>query len=205
METDKNLDQAIQQDTGTEAPKGENQSNDLESRLAELEKRYKSEISGLNRKISDTEKEKQALDKKVRESELEKLSDKERAEEEIRIAKENIAELKKTEMEFITKDRLNNLGLSKESVSKLIEIVKGNDESEIDKIVEILGSVINAESEIRKEKTINQALGGTAPKIGLTTNANSLQTYYDNAKSKGDTALMVSIKRQAGNEGINII
>lgn len=196
METDKNLDQVETQET--ETPKDESQSNDLETRLAAIEKQAKLEIAGLNKRNSE-------LEKKVRESELEKLTTKERAEAELKIQEERIAELKKTEMEFITKDRLNNLGLSKESVLKLTEIIKGSDESEIDKIVEILGSVINAESEIRKEKTINKALGGTPPKAGTTTDANSLQTYYDDAKSKGDTAMMVSIKRQAGKDGINII
>jgi len=200
MESDKNLDQVATQDTETakETPKDEGQSNDLETRLAAIEKQAKLEIAGLNKRNSE-------LEKKVRESELEKLSTKERAEAELKIQEERIAELKKTEMEFITKDRLNNLGLSKESVSKLTDIIKGNDESEIDKMVEIIGSVINAESEIRKEKTINQALGGTPPKAGTTSDLNSLQTYYDNAKSKGDTSMMVSIKRQAAKDGINLI
>lgn len=155
MEDNKTLDQATSQGTETK-PQGEGQANDLEARLAEIEKKYKSEIAGLNRKVSETEK-------KARELELEKLSEEEKLKKILEDQKNEIAQNEKIKRDLLIGNKLLSAGLQPEKYAKR---VIGMTEDEIENDILELKNLLKSDAELLAEKKINEKLSGKTPEAG---------------------------------------
>ena len=121
----------------------------------------KKEIAGLNRKNSEYEKAIQA-------KELEKLSEKERAEAELEIKKKEKEQLD-NEIKNLSRSRVVDKVLFENNIPPdFANRIKGETEEEIIKDVKSLNDYINKIVEERKTKEINTALGGRAPIAGNT-------------------------------------
>lgn len=133
---------------------------DHEKALQELEI-SKKEIAGLNRKNSEYEKTIQA-------KELEKLSEKERAEKELEIKRKEKEQLD-NEIKNLSRSRVVDKVLFENNIPPdFADRIKGETEEEIIKDVKALNDYINKIVEERKTKEINTALGGRAPVAGNT-------------------------------------
>jgi len=155
MEDIKTPDQAATQDT--EQPKDGSQSNEFELKLAEMEKRLRSEISGLNKKNSE-------LEKKARELELEKMSEEEAAAQKIKDAESRIQELSKQERDLSISLKLVDAGLPKEWAKR----VSGTTEEEIVADIKELKEFAEGLALKISDAKIKSALGGKAPEGGST-------------------------------------
>lgn len=121
----------------------------------------KKEIAGLNRKNSEYEKAIQA-------KELEKLSEKERAEAELEIKRKEKEQLD-NEIKNLSRSRVVDKVLFENNIPPdFADRIKGETEEEIIKDVKSLNDYINKLVEERKTKEINAALGGRAPVAGDT-------------------------------------
>ena len=121
----------------------------------------KKEIAGLNRKNSEYEKAIQA-------KELEKLSEKERAEAELEIKRKEKEQLD-NEIKNLSRSRVVDKVLFENNIPPdFADRIKGETEEEIIKDVKALNDYINKLVEERKTKEINAALGGRAPVAGNT-------------------------------------
>ena len=121
----------------------------------------KKEIAGLNRKNSEYEKAIQA-------KELEKLSEKERAEAELEIKRKEKEQLD-NEIKNLSRSRVVDKVLFENNIPPdFANRIKGETEEEIIKDVKALNDYINKIVEERKTKEINTALGGRAPVAGNT-------------------------------------
>ena len=121
----------------------------------------KKEIAGLNRKNSEYEKAIQA-------KELEKLSEKERAEAELEIKRKEKEQLD-NEIKNLSRSRVVDKVLFENNIPPdFADRINGETEEEITKDVKALNDYINKLVEERKTKEINAALGGRAPVAGNT-------------------------------------
>lgn len=167
---------------------------DIEAKLTE---KFKADINGLNRKVSEVTKERDELKKKTmtedeqREAERRELAERaERAE-----AEKN--EILKTQMK---KDCLANEGLPVE----FAKFISGEEETDIKNSVDELSKYIKDSANKLKEEDINRRLSGKAPVAGSSPDVSDLQSAYNEAKKKGDTASMIAIKRRGKTEGVTI-
>jgi len=139
---------------------------DHEKALQELEI-SKKEIAGLNRKNSEYEKAIQA-------KELEKLSEKERAEAELEIKRKEKEQLD-NEIKNLSRSRVVDKVLFENNIPPdFADRIKGETEEEIIKDVKMFNDYINKIVEERKTKEINTALGGRAPVAGNTPNGTKM-------------------------------
>lgn len=127
----------------------------------------KKEIAGLNRKNSEYEKAIQA-------KELEKLSEKERAEAELEIKRKEKEQLE-NEIKNLSRSRVVDKVLFENNIPPdFANRIKGETEEEIIKDVKALNDYINKIVEERKTKEINTALGGPPPVAGNTPNGTKM-------------------------------
>lgn len=157
------------QETPAQEPAVEttNQIPDLDAKLAEIEKRWKSEISGLNRRNSE-------LEKALQEKELAALSDKERAAKEIELAK---AEKEKilAETEAIKTDRLKEKAIMDKGLPlDFAQYISAKDESTIAEQADKLAKYITDEAQRLYKAEANKNFGGKAPSGGATPNAKTI-------------------------------
>lgn len=162
--------------------------------IDEAEKRYKAELAGLNRKISE-------LEKANKEKELEKMNETDRAKEEVRLAQierdkylTETVELKKT-------TAVLNEGLSKE----FAQFITGNGDEEISAQIAVFKATVSAEADRLYKAEANKNFGGTKPSGGQPPESNTLQSAYDNAFKTKNFAQQTAILRQAAREGVKII
>lgn len=148
---------AEEQAKATEEQEQVVEENTIEQRMAALEAKYKSEIAGLNRKVSEK-------DEAVKRYEREKMSDTERLEAE---RKEIEAERAKIESERktltnqkITEAELRNAGLSLEFAKR----IHGETEAEIKADVQALKEMFESNVSQVVEKVVNERLAGKSPK-----------------------------------------
>ena len=151
METDKQAkadDQQVQVNEPT---------NELEKRLEKLESQYKSEIAGLNRKISEK-------DEALKRFEREKMTEAERIEaerkeietERARISAERLA----LTNQKIIESELRSAGLPLEFAKR----IQGQNESDIKSDVLALKDLFQTSVTQVVEKTVNERLSGKPPK-----------------------------------------
>lgn len=160
---------------------------------AELEERKK-EISGLNRKISEDEKV-------IKQKELEKLSEQDRAKAELEMIRQ---EKLKTENEIkeMARGRVIDKALIDAGIPlEFAKRISGQEESEIQADVKAFKDYIDKLVNEKKEQAVNQALAGKAPQAGVPGTV-SLQAMYDEQKKIGNLPQQMAIKRQAQREGI---
>ncbi len=158
-------DQAVEQDKVAEP-------NELEVRIAELENRYKSEIKGLNRRISEREKELKAYER-------EKMSEEEKREAERKELEEARVALERERKSFTTQklieSELQSVGLSLDFAKR----IHGETEDEIKADVQALNELFNSNVTKVAEKTINERLSGKSPKSGEETKNTLTRTEFD--------------------------
>ena len=137
----------------------------IEDRIAEIEKnleaKYKSQIAGLDKKVSEQSK-------KLEEAELAKLDEKTRAAEEIRIAQEERDRIK-NETEALRRERLIEKALIEAGLDpKFSDRIKGKEPEEIAEDVKNFKEFLSGEAKRISEAEINARLGGEKPKSGET-------------------------------------
>jgi len=170
---------------------------DHEKALQELEI-SKKEIAGLNRKNSEYEKAIQA-------KELEKLSEKERAEKELEFLKQE-KEKEQAETERLRRDRIVDKILFDNNIPlEFNERIKGNTQEEILSDVKAFNDFVEKIVVQRVEKTVKEKLGGAAPIGGTVTAPTGIQEQYNKAKAERKHAEMIALVRQAQKDGINLI
>lgn len=129
--------------------------DDIAAKFAEIEKRHKAELAGLNRKVSELEKAKQSI-------ELSKMTEEERAAKEREIFE---ADRKRFDMERAEYRRLSavaNEGLSPE-FAKLISATEPDD---ITAQVKMIKESVAAEAERKAKAEIAEKFGGQKPAGG---------------------------------------
>ena len=173
----------------------------IEERIAEVEARlaekFKTDIAGLNRKVSEVTKERDELKKKTMTDEEVRAAEIEE-ERQLRIAAETKAEA--LERKQIIDVELAGVGLPLE----FAKYISGKEESEIKTNVNELSEYIKDTANKLKEQEINQRLSGKAPVAGSSPDVSDLQASYNEAKKAGNTALMTAIKRKGRSEGVTI-
>lgn len=171
--------------------------NSLDAKLAEIEKRWKSEISGLNRRNSE-------LEKALQEKELSALSEKERAAKEIELAKAEKDRIL-AETEAIKTDRLKEKAIMDKGLPlDFAQYISAKDESAIAEQAEKLSRYITEEAQRLYKAEANKNFGGAAPVGGETPAPATLQSAYDKAVQTKNFAQQSAILRQAAREGIKI-
>lgn len=141
---------------------------DPEAFKAEIEKRFKTEIDGLNRRNS-------LLEKKLEEAEKEKMSEKERAEYDLKKVREEADKARREAQEFqlerIRLARLYEAGLDEKAAA----FVGGGTEEEIQQRVKTLTEFIEARASARVEAEVKKRFdavgrpgGGDKPGGSLT-------------------------------------
>lgn len=131
---------------------------DLKKSTAELEER-KREISGLNKKIS-------ADEQVIKQKELEKLSEQDRAKAELQIV---LDEKTKTEGEIkeLSRSRVIDKALIDAGIPiEFAKRISGQTEDEIKSDVETLKAFIDTITNEKSEKKINERLAGKPPEAG---------------------------------------
>lgn len=123
---------------------------------AEIEQSLKSEIGGLNRKVSEKDKEIKALER-------EKMSDAEKAKSIIDEANAIAAKATKEYQESMIAKHLFSVGLDK---GKFANYIKGETEEEIESAVKVLNETIEARAKELNKSFVDKTLGGEAPKGG---------------------------------------
>jgi len=173
----------------------------IEEQIAEVEARlsdkFKTEISGLNRRNSD-------LEKKLSESEKAKMTDDERIKAELEEAKaEVIAE--RQEKETLLQGKIIDSELSSVGLPlSFAKYIRGEDEPAIKGNVKELNDLIVDTANKLKEADINTRLSGKGPIAGKPSDVTNLQAAYDQAKKSGNDALKLAIKRKATAQGETI-
>lgn len=160
---------------------------------ANLEEKYKTQIAGLDRKVSELSKEKEELA-------LSKMDEKTRAAEEIRLAKEEKQKLM-NETEAIKRERLIDKALFDAGLDpKMSSRISGKDESEITEDVKYFNGLINSQVEKRIEEEVNKRLSGKVPIKGKeVTNGSDrekLIQQYNEAEKNGNAIAMMRLKDQ---------
>lgn len=182
-------------------PKEAEKTTDIDARLKEieanLESKYKSQIAGLDRKVSELTKEKEEI-------ELSKLDDKTRAEEEIKRAQAEkdkiLAETERIKLDRVIDKALFDSGLSSDLASR----IQGNNENEVLKDVKSFKEMLDIQIQAGIEKEINSRLGGKSPDSDKSSAIGDLQALYNAAKKLNKKAEIIAIKRQAARENFNL-
>jgi len=170
---------------------------DHEKALQELET-SKKEIAGLNRKNTEYEKT-------IQTKELEKLSEKERAEAELEIKRKEKEQLD-SEIKNLARSRIVDKTLFDSGMpSDFSDRIKGDNEDEIKADVKKLNEYIDKLVVERVTKQVNEKLGGAAPIGGTVTAPTGIQEQYNKAKAERKHAEMIALVRQAQKDGINLI
>lgn len=138
-------------------PTGEPQkpADDISAKLAEIEKRHKAELAGLNRKVSELEKVKQNL-------ELSKMSEEERAAKEREIFDSERKKFDAERAEYRRLSAVANEGLSPE----FAKLISATDPDEIAAQVKLLKENVTAEAEKKAKAEIAEKFGGAKPAGG---------------------------------------
>lgn len=151
---------------------GKSQDNGIEERLANLEKGYKSEIAGLNRKLSEKDDALKTYQReKMTETERIEAERKELAEERQKIANEK----KALTTQKLVESELRGVGLSLDFAKR----IHGETESEIKADVQALNDLFNSNVNKVVEKTVNERLAGKSPKSTEETKNTITRTEFD--------------------------
>jgi len=170
---------------------------DHEKALQELET-SKKEIAGLNRKNTEYEKT-------IQTKELEKLSEKERAEAELEIKRKEKEQLD-NEIKNLSRSRVVDKVLFENNIPPdFANRIKGETEEEILSDVKAFNDFVEKIVVQRVEKTVKEKLGGAAPIGGTVTAPTGIQEQYNKAKAERKHAEMIALVRQAQKDGINLI
>ena len=125
---------------------------DPEAFKADIEKRFKSELDGLNRRNS-------LLEKKLEEAEKEKMTEKERADYDLKQAKEAVEKARREAQEFqLERTRLEKLfavGLDADASG----FVGGASAEEIEARVKMLNEYIDRRASVRVEAEVKKRFG----------------------------------------------
>ena len=131
--------------------------------IDEAEKKYRAELAGLNRKISE-------LEKANKEKELEKLGETERAIEEARIAQEERDKYIAETVELKKTTAVLNDGLSKD----FAQFITGKNEEEITAQVATFKATVMSEADKLYKAEAAKKLGGRAPAGGQPTDGKTI-------------------------------
>jgi len=146
--------------------------------IDEAEKKYRAELAGLNRKISE-------LEKANKEKELEKLGETERAKEEARIAQEERDKYIAETVELKKTTAVLNEGLSKD----FAQFITGKNDEEITAQVATFKATVMSEADKLYKAEAAKKLGGRAPAGGQTPSGKTMsRADFDAIKSPMEKA-----------------
>lgn len=165
--------------------------------IAKTKESLKSELAGLNRKVSE-------LEKKNSDLEMAKLSDEERMKAEMEAAQSErdrlLAEADALKRSRMVETELNNAGLSIEFAKRII----GTTPEEISADVAALNDFITTQVNEKIENEVSRRLSGAAPQGGGSPEQNDLKSLHAKALKEGRMDTAIAIKRQANNQGIKL-
>ena len=155
-------------------PQQEDRAADLEKRFTELEKRFKAEVSGRDKRISELTKANETL-------ELEKLTEEEKAQKLLENAKQRYEEIERQtaekERQYLIKDELYNAGLPQTFAKR----ITGQTQEEIQSDINELKSFLNQQKEELVKQAVNERLGGNPPQAGNNPQAGEIsRSEFDN-------------------------
>ena len=184
-----NQDQVEVQDQGNtegQAVPQDQQSNDIEKRISELEKRYKAETQGLNKRNSE-------LEKQLKEIEREKMTEAERrkAEESEWLTKQET--LKKETLELERQKSITEALYENELPKEFRGRIAGQTPEEIAEDAKVLKALLQETAQNLADKMIKERLSGSPPKPG---SAVGIDTQIEAAKKAGNIALAVKLRRE---------
>lgn len=191
---DNKQDQALQD----QAPADDQaQAQQAQDQIAEQIKKLQTEIAGLNRKNND-------LAKKLKDAELDKLTEDERVKAELADARKE-----KEQVELEARQFRRQLTIEKsirkynlpESFSSRIQ---GSSDEEIEADAKSIADFLSGEITRRATEDVKVKLSGKPPVGGTTPDVSGFQGQYDAAKKANDAALMIAIQRRAGEAGERI-
>ena len=138
-------------------PTGEPQKpvDDIAAKFAEIEKRHKAELAGLNRKVSELEKAKQSI-------ELSKMTEEERAAKERELFEADRKKFDAERAEYRRLSAVANEGLSPE----FAKLISATDPDEITAQVKMIKESVAAEAERKAKAEIAEKFGGQKPTGG---------------------------------------
>lgn len=187
-----NQEQDTTQDVDTQAQ--ETIEEKIEKALADQQKKWKAEIDGLNRKNNE-------LNKKLKDAELEKLSEEERIKAELEEAREEKKKVEQEASQFRRQLTVEKMVRKYNLPENFSNRLQGNDESEIEADAQSIAEFLSGEVQRRASEDVNKKLSGKPPQGGKTSDTSGLQAQYDAAKERNDVAAMLSLSQQASREG----
>lgn len=182
-----NQEQADQQ---VQEPKKD---DNLEKAIAEIEAKYKAQIAGLDKKVSDYQKQ-------LTEKEREKLSETERAKAELEDIKAEREQAERERNELRKKRIIDNALYSEGLPTDLFEDwITGETEEDIKADVAKKNAYIQEHIDREVERKTKELLKGKDPGRQDTENLGErdrLIAQYNEAEKKGDSALMMVLKER---------
>jgi DNA repair exonuclease SbcCD ATPase subunit len=194
--SDENQAQVEKQEQGnTETP---DKKTELDEAIKNATDSLKKEIAGLNRRNSQLEDE-------LKEKAREKMSADELAEAKRHEAEEELKRLS-AEKEALIKDRIVDKYLFESGLPFDLfgARIQGKTEAEIQADIKKLKEFFDTHVAAGVEAETQKRFAGKGPAGSVSKNPDTLQTQYDQAKTKGDAASMIAIKRAAQREGVEI-
>ena len=129
--------------------------DDIAAKFAEIEKRHKAELAGLNRKVSELEKAKQSI-------ELSKMTEEERAAKEREIFDHDRKLFDKERAEYRRLSAVANAGLSPD----IAELITATEPEDIQAQVKRIQEKIIAAADAKAKAEIAEKFGGQKPAGG---------------------------------------
>jgi seryl-tRNA synthetase len=196
-------DQAMQDQAPTVQAQAEqaqenNQDNSTKKDLfAEQLKKLQSEISGLNRKNNE-------LAKKLKDSELEKLSEEERIKAQLEEARKEKEQVEQEARQFRRQLTVEKMVRKYNLPDNFGNRLQGSTDEEIEADAKTIAEFLTGEVTKRATEDVKAKLSGKAPQGGESPDTSSFQAQYDAARKRGDAALMLTIQRRAATAGEQI-
>jgi hypothetical protein len=146
-----------------EQVQGSNEASGLEARIAKMEETYKKELAGLNRTVSQK-------DKQLKQLEREKMTEAEQAKDILEEAKNRELEIAKKERNILVKEKVIEAGLP----SHFMNRIQGEDEeaiiADIAEMKKTLDSLVNDNT----QKEVNKRFSSPDPKGGQAADSKAL-------------------------------
>ena len=199
MNTDTTQDQANQQDPdkSQDASQDTTDVQSLVDKAVEVALKKSTEaINGLNRTVSAITNEKNELANQLKTSELDKLTEKDRAAEELQIARDEKTKIE-SETVLLKRERLVDKTLVDAGLPiEFAKRINGEDETAILEDVTALSAYLNQHIKDGIDKGISERLSGKGPESGKTLDPGNIDTQIKTAQDAGNWALVMQLRGQ---------
>lgn len=190
------MSEEVKQEQAEQAQATQDQANQQDQEttktdeVSEREKKLRSEINGLNRKIDE-------MNKKFKEAELEKMSKEEQAEARRKEALEEAERYKREASQFRRQMEIEKAVHKYKLPERFADRIKGETAEEIEADAKGIADFFSQEIQRQASEAVNQKLSGKPPKGGESVDTSSLQAQYDEAVKRNDVPAQLAISRKA--------